>query len=78
MKRTYTIALATGRDGKDWSAQGWGTERSGDVSIPDAMASCVDCVDAADIVQFTVTVEVDIPEPVPVTGTATREDSPTR
>ena len=70
MTRTFNIALVTSRDGKDWSAQSWGTENSGDVSMEDALMSCDDCVDAADRVQFTVTVTVDIPEPITVTGTA--------
>lgn len=70
MRRTFKIPLVTSRDGKDWSAQGWGTEASGDVSVEDAMASADDCVDASDRVQFVVTVEVDIPAPVGVVGVA--------
>lgn len=75
MTRTFKIPLVTSRDGKDWSAQGWGTEASGDVSVEDAMAAADDCVDASDRVQIVVTVTVNIPEPPCVEGTAEVQDA---
>lgn len=75
MKRTFKIGLVTSRDGRDWSAQGWGSARGEDAKVRDLLDSCSDCVDKVDGVQFIVEVTVDIPEPVVVVGTAT-EDIP--